>query len=98
MRYGIRLAALLFTLASVAGACSDDPAPSGFVPGEDGGAGTPDAGPGPGEPDANTGPVRPKFQRCTGMPFTPDPAGSWTNSGSAITVLAGSPGHSAQDI
>jgi phosphatidate phosphatase PAH1 len=89
---------LLLTLvlagATFAG-CSDDAAPPGS--GEDGGVvgGHADAATGP---DASTPPTRPKFQRCTGLTFTSDPAGAWTSSGSALTVLAGAPNHSAQDV
>jgi hypothetical protein len=89
MRHGNHLS-WFFALALVAGgACSDDRTPPGLT---DGDGGTPDAS----TPDA--GPVRPKFQRCTGRTFTPEPAGSWTNTGSAITAALGSPSHSAQDV
>ncbi len=73
---------LAFVLA-LAAACSDDGAPPG--------AGDIDAS----TPDASTEPV---FQRCTGLPFTPEPAGAWTSSSSAVVVLAGAPSHSAQDV
>jgi LNS2 (Lipin/Ned1/Smp2) len=88
--------ACLFTVATALGGCADDGAPPGFVDG-DGGLHLPTDGGPNGTPDAGPPPPA-KFRHCTGMPFTPEPAGQWTSSGSALTVLAGAPGHSAQDV
>jgi hypothetical protein len=86
----------LLALVSAAGAaCGSDATPPGLT--DDGGSvARADAAPPP--PEADAAPGRPQFQRCTGLPFTPEPAGSWTHTGSAVTAALGSPGHSAQDV